>query len=359
MSGRTKNSEYALVLTVCFASFGALACSPAKTGQASETKNPSSPLTANESIARPSAVEDLVGRCPHLVTPRETCAHLREQAILFCDEQNTNPCMESLIRFEGNHCDPAVGTKKLNQALEYACANGSWTSCAWLSAGLSKSGDQASRERAWHLAKQACDNKNAEGCANAARIIAWWYGKGQPRDEDLALAMALVKQACDLGSSAACNDYALGLVQRHQPGDTDEAKGIFERQCRDGFEPSCVTLGVQEKAGAFGPVNIERARTLWRKACSCGNMDGCGNTAKILLNSGQKDAGLRLMEHACANDHYGTCADLGRIYSEGTLVPRDVSRARSYFKHACELDDWKACEALKTSGQSSDGRTRR
>ena len=173
-----------------------------------------------------------------------------------------------------------------------------------------------------------------------------------PREADIPEALKWGKRACDLGDMTSCNDYAILLIQRNDGSDRGAAKDLLERQCDAGFDASCATLGTKEHDGFFGQTNVNRSRELWRRACACGNMDGCARTANVLFDRGDKAAALILADYACQLDHFWSCTSLGTLYSEGKFVERDDVRARRYFDHACSQNDWRACDALKLIGQS-------
>jgi TPR repeat protein len=232
--------------------------------------------------------------------------------------------------------------------MEYACGLGSWNACVWFSSSLFKSGVDSNRQKALELAKKTCIHGEAEGCVNVGSMLAWWYGRGKPKDVDLAAAMDWAKRGCDLGSVGGCNAYALGLIQRDQASDRAAARALLESQCAKGFEPSCVTLGHEQSVGTFGPPDPDRASSLWRRSCACGDTDGCINTASILFDRKEKKAAFALVRYACANGNYQACAGLAKTYLEGTVVSRDTAQARKYFEQACRLDDGESCAALKT-----------
>ena len=300
-------------------------------------------------VETPSAakVEELVGRCSHAVAPKPDCAELKNKAIQVCNEHQANPCMETLIKFQASECDPKITTEMKDETVEYACSLGSWTSCAWLSARLFQSGDEEKRKRALEVAQQACVHGEAEGCVNLSSMVAWWNGRGSPRQEDLATAMAWSNKGCKLGSKSGCKDYALELLQRKQPSDVAEARKLLEELCAKHFEPACVTLAHEEERGAFGAPNVERATSLWRNACACGEMEGCHGIAHIFYDRSDKRSALAIIKHACANYSFEACWSLGKLYLDGTWVQRDRAQARQYFERACRENEWKSCEALK------------
>jgi hypothetical protein len=327
------------------------ACAPPRTAPGPEPRTPSG-LSANNRAGGEPSIEDLVGRCPHILGPKETCVHLKEQAILFCRERKANPCMETVAQFGALKCAPNSGPEMVVEILEYACGLDSWRACTWLATELWKKGDSASLKRSWDLDSKACSHKYAEACGDMARSMAWWNGKGLPQPADLKEALKWAKMACDLGDMKSCNDYAALLIQRNDPSDKADAKALLESQCASDFELSCASLGKAENTGVFGTPNLKRAKDLWRKACACGSPDGCASMAGRLFDDGDTNAAMRLADYACENRHPLSCVGLAKLYSEGRTVGRDMTRARQYFDRACRLNDWDSCEALKTLDKS-------
>jgi TPR repeat protein len=257
--------------------------------------------------------------------------------------------METLIRFQANKCDPQLTTDMMVETMESACGLGSRISCVWLSSKLFQTGDEEKRKRALEIAAQVCRQGEAEGCANVARMLAWWNGAGKPTPESLSDVLDWGHEGCRLGGLSSCNDYAKGLLQRKQSSDVGDAQKLLEDQCSKKFEPSCVRLGREERLGTFGPPNRERAASLWRRACACGDMDGCLGVAIVYFEQNDAGAALAISKHACETvGYYEACSGLGKIYMQGKLVARDTKQARKYFERACHRNDGASCEALKT-----------
>jgi len=51
-----------------------------------------------------------------------------------------------------------------------------------------------------------------------------------------------------------------------------------------------------------------------------------------------QDIALRIFSDACASGIARGCAELGRAYSEGDVLPQDGKRADDAFVKACRLD---------------------
>jgi TPR repeat protein len=306
-----------------------------------------SPVTIPDSETPSAArVKDLVGSCPHAVAPTSECSELRSKAIEACNDQWANLCVETLLEFKANQCDPQIFSAT-DATLEYACGIGSWTSCAWLSGRLFKSGDEITRKRAFEMAQRTCRNGEADGCVKVGRMLAWWTRGGEASPEELSRIMEWTNRACELGSLEGCHDYAIGLLRRKQPSDAPAAHKLLEDQCAKDFEPSCVILGREERQGTFGAPNLERATSLWRKTCACGEMEGCLGMTALFFEHNDMRAAFAMAKHACANDSYDACSWLGKIYLQGKWVGRDRAQAHRYFEMACRRADRESCEAVQ------------
>jgi TPR repeat protein len=174
------------------------------------------------------------------------CFDLKNKAIQACNERKAHLCMETLIRFQANNCDPQLTTDMMIETMESACGLGSRISWVWLSGRLFQSGDAEKRKRALGIAAQACRQGEADGCANVARMLAWWNGAGKPTAESLSDVLEWGHEGCRLGGLSSCNDYAKGLPQRQQSSDVADAHKLLEDQCSKNSEPSCVRLGREE-----------------------------------------------------------------------------------------------------------------
>jgi TPR repeat protein len=163
------------------------------------------------------------------------------------------------------------------------------------------------RDKAMEIYGENCEaNDHAKSCFNkAAVLLGGSAGKAQEDNE----AATLVKKACALGHTQAC-DTSASLMLQGVGGVKDFAGAIkaLETACEANYSPSCFRLGMFYLT-AFKQVGVERSPT----------------KAKSLLEKG------------CRYGHPASCHTLAVMYKKGDGVPQDNNKFSHYAKLTKEL----------------------
>lgn len=110
-----------------------------------------------------------------------------------------------------------------------------------------------------------------------------------------------------------------------------------EKACSSGNVEGCGNLSVFE----FEAGNIENAKINAKKACDGNAMRGCNVLALILKNSDISEA-KQLFEKACEKDHIKGCINLGILeYEKG-----NKKAAMKALKKSCDREDFFGCDRL-------------
>lgn len=175
------------------------------------------------------------------------------------------------------------------------CQAGDLAGCWTLGALAAGSGDE--KDAAAHFAK-ACDGGFAKACASLS-----------PLTRDPARAVALARRACDAKA-------ALG----------------------------CVLLAVRHRAGDGVPRDAKLALSFARQGCDGGEPVGCIQAAVMLVDQGQADAGVALLDQTCQAGAADACHNLATLLTAGKPVAKDLPRALQALEQACGLGVSDDCE---------------
>ncbi len=238
---------------------------------------------------------------------------------------------------------------------------------AWPLLLFALAGEAAAGER-------RCDS--GESCAELAKR----YRTGDGVQENIALAMAYWRTACDLGHQASCGELervledglggALRTLKRRPaekpdrrevpPIDAREevvarglkrAAAVFDTRCRGGEGDSCYQLGTMLEAGTGIRLELPRAADSYEKACRLGIRHGCLDGGRVLAGGGRRlerdpRRAFRLYAKACDHDLADGCERAGRFVEQGDGVPRSEDRARRYYRLGCDGGSTPACAGL-------------
>ncbi len=150
-----------------------------------------------------------------------------------------------------------------------------------------------------------------------------------------------LQKKCDARDWQAC----FWLAHRHEEGDgvvKDAAKAgaLHEKACNAGYGPSCTTLAFLWDGGELGSDKAKVVR-LTTRACELKDPGGCYFLGR-LYDEGSgvpKDSGraVKLFEQACKGDEGDACMDLYLIFVNGKGVPKDEARANAFYEKGCDL----------------------
>jgi TPR repeat protein len=119
--------------------------------------------------------------------------------------------------------------------------------------------------------------------------------------------------------------------------------------CADRQTEDCVTLGAMYLDGAIVSIDVERAVSLFRAACTEGSARGCLRLADAYherLATGGADEEAALYRRACDAGANTGCLAAGRVYLQGEGVSADPALAAALFRRVCERGNAPACIEL-------------
>ncbi|MEO1687856.1 MAG: tetratricopeptide repeat protein, partial [Pseudomonadota bacterium] len=127
--------------------------------------------------------------------------------------------------------------------------------------------------RAW----EDCGFGDAEACNE----LGWRHEFGRGVRQDMDLAVALYRRACDGGDGIACSN--LGYLYSEGQGvplDHAQANRLLDLACLRRSERGCALLGYQTYHGHGARADLDEAARLYDLACDLGSSHGCRNLGR-------------------------------------------------------------------------------
>jgi uncharacterized protein len=213
--------------------------------------------------------------------------------------------------------------------------------------GLEKSDDKA-----LELFKKACAGNDRHGCTNIA--LFYELGKGGLA-RDTARAKRMYGPLCQRQVGFAC--YRLGRMYHSGTGvsrNVATAKDYFKQACGFKYQLGCDTYkdmsNSQAKILARQKEELKRIDG-YKLDCQTGDLKACVSLGTV-YRYGYADIksdyprAVKLYEMACKGGLSTGCYRLGQMWRDGKGVSKDMRKAISFYKKACDMSDKYACESI-------------
>lgn|GEM_PF-4468639 len=174
------------------------------------------------------------------------------------------------------------------------------------------------------------------------------------------------QKACDQNDGFACGNigavYALG---KGLPQNNTKALEYYEKACRFGQALRCLRAGIFVLNGIGASQSVDRAAEMFRLGCGSLDPDSCVNyyavthgkmvTAtgetvdmpasmkSVLPDSVTLQSVMSVLTLSCTKGVAKSCGNLGGLYEDGGVGPRNLERALEYYAKACELGEADRC----------------
>lgn len=157
-----------------------------------------------------------------------------------------------------------------------------------------------------------------------------------PRSHEPSLCsfedVADCERQCSRGSMASCAILARSYeTGRGVQVDVQKARSLYVRACERDVGPACGRLG----AILLRDGNSDEGRKLLLRSCATGWAEGCEIAAAEAKKAG-KAISVDLLKRSCESGRAESCFGVGGLFQEGLLVPKNQAEATRYFKLACE-----------------------
>jgi ankyrin repeat protein len=258
-------------------------------------------------------------------------------------------------------------------ALEQACFEGAVKACALAGAaferGLGVAEDPA---RSLRLYDKGCAGGHLEAC----ETLALMYAGGRGAAKDTPRAAKILARACDAGRGESCralaklgepprvvalSDSALRGSARPAPVELSPGQRVdlLEQACWRGVNGGCVEAADMLTRWPRMRHQPERAAQLRLRACLTDPevySEACLFAANHFRDPDPTLA-ARLYQKACekAVPNANACLELAALATAGRGAARDLSRAASLYRKACDAGDARGCTRLGEAYQAGEG----
>jgi hypothetical protein len=228
------------------------------------------------------------------------------------------------------------GIADLNQAArwyEEGCARGSGDACLKLADVLDVIGAPEPTRRS-QLEQRACELGSGYVCSTlAAQLI-----DVTSNSMDCVSGMEFARRGCVAHFVAACG--LLAICEARATAAVPHKGDSLYRTCESGSSDACHYLGTRLWSSASEPEARSEALRTFAQGCRLGNSECCkfiwDNSAALQGSGVSIFELLEKLERSCMGTNPSTCLVLSSVYEEGKWVVKDVARAASLRKRACE-----------------------
>lgn len=196
-----------------------------------------------------------------------------------------------------------------------------------------------------------CKNKDGFACFRLAELHQ--FGRGGPVDMDKAVE--LYTESCTFAYGEGCERRA-NLAAEGQGGPELELE-FATKACERDRPLACMRAAEQLNTGRGTERDVNKAITLFQKACGLADLDGCNAAGDLLADpEGTPEAKARsyaAYNTSCKRHNAYGCLKVGVAFNDGVGVPPNPDAARKHFEKACEYNDEDGCRAAKLLGEAN------
>ena len=197
-------------------------------------------------------------------------------------------------------------------------------------------GVRKNAQKAAEYYMQGCELNHGMSCNN----IGFAYISGEGVVRNFGLAETYLKKAIGLGNNSHNN---LGYLYEIEGKDAD-AQRHYVKSCDLNDKTGCGNLG----NFYMNKKSYVKAYNAYIKACNLGNGTACQNASMMIYRKqvtpeNPNDLMFKLSANACELGSKTGCADTGYSYETGLGVPKDMKKAKEFYKKACKLGDKSSC----------------
>lgn len=264
-----------------------------------------------------------------------------------CEDRFSSGCF-----YLGMIYEEALAGENKNQAsaekyYNFSCEYGLLIGCEKFADILFDKEDQESKKNAVKIYDDLCSIQNGSPCVKLMimhQLFPKEFFSEIPSKKDLNYYMTT---ACSAGMTAAC--VSLGKSYEQLPN--QDIIDTYTKLCNENSQRACFELGYIFEQGLYNTsTDIDRAKTLYKKACVDLPTAGCFHWANAYLTSGPNfkdlNKGIKIYEISCNGGVRQSCDSLGLAYSGEFGITRDLAKAILYFESSCSKLLARSCKHL-------------
>ncbi len=204
----------------------------------------------------------------------------------------------------------------------------------------------------YEKAKELYEKAANLGDTSAMNKLGYMYEHGEGVPQDYEKAKELYEKAENLRNAREINN--LGYMYQHGEGvsqDYGKAKELFEKAANLGNTSAMYNLGYMYENGEGVPKDYSKAKELYEKAATKGNKVAQEKLSKIKASieearknnndkiSYYKDKSIEELEELVKQNDDKAMNELGRRYSDGEGVEKNLEKAKSLFQKSSQLNN--------------------
>ncbi len=159
-----------------------------------------------------------------------------------------------------------------------------------------------------------------------------------------------ILQKCRAKDGKSCYDLAsalhLALLRGDRKVELADIIRLYRWGCNLDWSPACHNLGVIFERGSGIPVDLERAREFYGRACRLGNGKSCYNLGKTVTLLKEETLALKYLEKGCQLGVSKSCNDMGALLERLPPARRDWKRVERAYERACSSGEPLGCYNL-------------
>jgi TPR repeat protein len=187
------------------------------------------------------------------------------------------------------------------------------------------------------------------GSPTALLNLGWLHDSGHLGPRDTEKAISLYEKAVEADSAEAKDYLQRALIQKEEQlawrlmesGDYAASARLLEALVERDSEWALLNLGWLHDSGHLGRRDTEKAISLYEKAVEAGSAVAKDylryleeNRAWSVLETGAYEKSARLFEPLAERGSVTALLNLGWMYNNGRLGPRDIEKAISFYERA-------------------------
>ena len=190
-----------------------------------------------------------------------------------------------------------------------------------------------------------------QGDTDAMTRLGLMYDSGKGVPQNFEKAKELYEQAANLGNAGAINNLGtMYYFGQCGPRDYSKAKECFEQSAILGNDIAMVNLGCMYEYGLAVSQDFEKAKKWYEEAYKAGNKDSKEHIDKINKKIKEKqksnnddikyeDKSIEELEELVKQNDDKAMNELGRRYSDGEGVEKNLEQSKSLFQRSSKLNN--------------------
>ncbi len=270
----------------------------------------------------------------------------KQYATKACSLESAEGCYDLAIIYDRGHITKKNKIKR-NKLYKKACDGGITEACNILA--IAGKIPHNTKMKEVEEVEEECNNGNMEICTQLAQM---YYAGNEVIAQDKQKAFSLFSKACKKKKGAGC--FHLGVIyymgDEIIKQDKKQAFKYYKKACELNNSRGCYNVGTMYEEGVVVEKSLPLASIAYNSACNNNNIAACFNFGNLLFQNGataEKIKAAELYEKACKGNFVAACMNFGNMNRNGLGVKKDLKKAITAYKKACNSGDSDACSIVR------------